>query len=289
MEKRQKGAKKYSGILLIVVVLLIVLVGLIIYNRNSVREETGKGTETAAKGEKAEEMPGETVSRGAASVTPELTDTQAVQSDVQNADEQGAVTDTEEEEMDTEDIGLTFPYTISEKKLKIDSLFQFTGPNPDCKDEEGEDISSIQLTNKSQKYLESADITVNLADGTEYHFHIEDLPAGKIILAFDTQNQSYDGKSGVADIDADVIYAESASLKEEAIATSVEEDGLHLSNISGESLSNITVKYHCDMDDMYYGGLCYAGTVESLAPGETTVLDTSECYMGEAAVVNITY
>lgn len=273
MSNRQNGAKKNSGrpfiAVLLAVVLLACAAGLFIYNRNNTQsKETENTAETAEGTEKADSKD---------------TDAEAPAASAADTPEDS------EEEAETEDTGLMFPYTVDGENLEIGSLFQYSGPNPDCGNEQGEDVGSIQLTNKSGKYLETADITINLANGTAYVFHVEGLPDGKTVLALDTTNQTYDGKSGAADIEAEAAYSDNASLKEDALSVSNDEEGIHLTNISGEELKNINVKYHCDMDDMYFGGLCYEGTVESLAAGEDTVLDTSECHMGEAAVVNITY
>lgn len=295
MGNRQNGTKKNPNRVLIVVILVVVLAailaGLRIHNKNAAQEgqtDTVKASATEAPASESSEA---TVTESPEATVTETPEATATESPKATATETPEASDTEdsEEESETEDTGLTFPYTVAEEKLTIDSIFQFSGPNPDCKDEVGQDISSIQLTNQSGKYLETADITVNLADGTEYIFHIEEIPDGKSVLAFDTTNQSYDGSAGVADIEVKAEYSEDASLKDEVLSVSGDEDGLHVKNISGENLKNIAVKYHCNMDDMYYGGRCYEGTVESLAAGESTVLDTSECYMGEAAVVNITY
>ena len=276
MSNRQNGAKKNYGrpfiAVLLAVVLLACAVGLFIYNRNNTQsKETENTAETAEGTEKADS---------------EDTDAEAPAASAADTPEDS---EDSEEEAETEDTGLMFPHTVDGENLEIGSLFQYSGPNPDCGNEQGEDVGSIQLTNKSGKYLETADITINLANGIAYVFHVEGLPDGKTVLALDTTNQTYDGKSGAADIEAETAYSENASLKEDALSVSNDEEGIHLTNISGEELKNINVKYHCDMDDMYFGGLCYEGTVESLAAGEDTVLDTSECHMGEAAVVNITY
>lgn len=172
-------------------------------------------------------------------------------------------------------------------RLVIESLFQLSSINPDCNDEMGEDVASLQIENASDEYLKSADIQVLLHDGTEFKFHMEDVPAGKKVLAFELENQVYDKKSGVKDITVEAEYSAEASLMEGQVSASVDEAGLKLENTSGEALQNLTVKYHCLFEEMYYGGRSYAKTIESLAPGESTVVDTSECYLGEAAVVSI--
>lgn len=185
--------------------------------------------------------------------------------------------------------GLEFPYMLENGKLEIGSVFQFTGTNPDCNDEECEEVGAIQLLNASEDYLESADIIVRLADGSELVYRVEGIPSGKSVLAFETKNQIYNEKNKVIDITAKTDYSSEASLKEEELSFSIDDAGITVSNISQESLANITIKYHCNVDEMYFGGKCYEGLVESLAAGENVILDAAECYLGEAAVVNVIY
>lgn len=183
--------------------------------------------------------------------------------------------------------GLEFPYKLEKGKLEVASVFQFTGINPDCNDEDGEDICSVQLKNCSGEYLNYADITVELSDGTKREFRIEDIPSDQSVLAFEEKNQSYDGQAKVTKITAKTSYTEDASLEEDVISITEDASGIHITNISSEELGNIVVKYHCYMDDMYFGGTAYEGSVESLAAGKETVLEASECYLGEAAVTRL--
>lgn len=268
MSDKKNGTRKNPRVFVIIIILLI-LAAVLIWAGIRRTQNGENDTDTTEKEEAVSQD----------SVEEETSE---------EASESVTVVEEQPAEMETEDTGLTFPYTIEEDKLTVDSFFQFTGPNPDCNDEEGEDISSIQLTNHSGKYLEKADITLNLADGTEYLFHIEEIPDGKTVLAFDASNQSYQNTSGVADIDVQTLFADNVSLKEESVSISNEEGTVTLKNISGEDLKNLTVKYHCEMDGTYYGGHCNEQLVENLPAGESIELDTSECYFGDAAVVSIT-
>lgn len=188
----------------------------------------------------------------------------------------------------TEVPGLEFPQKVDGEKLLVESLFQLSSMNPDCDDALGDNVASIQVENASGEYLESADIAVFLYDGTEFRFHLEDVPAGKKILAFDTENNVYDRESGVKEVNAEGKYLAEVSLMEEQITTAVDESGLKLKNISGNTLQNLTVKYHCLFEEMYYGGRSYSKSVDALEPGESIVVETPECYLGEAAVVSLT-
>ena len=202
--------------------------------------------------------------------------------------------ETEEEKENQEsseeaDDGLEFPYLLDDDQLQVDSLFQYSGVNPDAQNEENEDIASIQLKNNSEQYLESAEISVELTDGTAFSFKVQDIPAGKSVMAFDTSNAAYDGKTGVAFIDADTSYSSEAGLQEETVKITSDEGEIQLENISRELLGNIKVKYHCVLDALYFGGCSIESDIAGLEAGENTVLDTSESILGDAEVVSITY
>ena len=128
-----------------------------------------------------------------------------------------------------------------------------------------------------------------MTDGTAFSFEVEDIPAGKAVMAFDTANTAYDGKTGVALIDATTTYSSDAGLKETDVKITSDDNGVQLENISGDVLANLKIKYHCVMDDMYFGGISSETEVAGLAAGETTTVDTSESILGDAEVVSITY
>ena len=215
----------------------------------------------------------------------EQTDENETVDDVQTAETNEEETEPSEET----DTGLEFPYLLDDDKIQIDSLFQYSGINMDAQNEECEDVASLQLKINSDQYLEKAEISVELTDGTAFSFEEEDIPAGKAVMAFDTANTAYDGKTGVALIDATTTYSSDAGLKETDVKITSDDNGVQLENISGDVLANLKIKYHCVMDDMYFGGISSETEVAGLAAGETTTVDTSESILGDAEVVSITY
>ena len=215
----------------------------------------------------------------------EQTDENETVDDVQTAETNEEETEPSEET----DTGLEFPYLLDDDKIQIDSLFQYSGINMDAQNEECEDVASLQLKNNSDQYLEKAEISVELTDGTAFSFEVEDVPASKSVMAFDTANTVYDGKTGVALINAATTYSSDAGLKETDVKIISDDNGVQMENISGNALANLKIKYHCVMDDMYFGGISSETEVAGLAAGETTTVDTSESILGDAEVVSITY
>ena len=52
-----------------------------------------------------------------------------------------------------------FPYKLEEGKISIDSVFQFTGFNPDNENMEGENIAALTVVNQSEQHLTFAQFT----------------------------------------------------------------------------------------------------------------------------------
>ena len=64
--------------------------------------------------------------------------------------------------------GIEFPYEIDNGNLVINSVFQSSIENPDCGNEYGDDIASLELVNQSNQYLDSAELTLHMSDGSIY-------------------------------------------------------------------------------------------------------------------------
>lgn len=258
MSDRQSGTGRKQRKLWIVLILAIVIIlGIVI----AVNQSSSKQESSTEKSEENEDA-----------------------SKVTEAAEDAAEEDTEET-----DEGLAFPYLLEEEQIQVDSLFQYSGINPDAENAECEDVAAIQMKNNSEQYLESAEVSVELSDGTAYSFVVQDIPAGKSVIAFESGNTSYDGKTGVAFIEAKTAYSSEAGVKEDEVKVTSDDNGVQISNISGDAIGTMKVKYHCVMDDMYFGGISSETEVDGLAAGESTAVDTSESILGDADVVGITY
>ena len=259
MSNRQSGhGRKKNRLWILLIVVIVVLLGIVIAINQGGHEQEP---------------------------STEQTDENETVDDVQTAETNEEETEPSEET----DTGLEFPYLLDDDKIQIDSLFQYSGINMDAQNEECEDVASLQLKNNSDQYLEKAEISLELTDGTAFSFEVEDILAGKSVMAFDTANTAYDGKTGVALIDATTTYSSDAGLKETDVKITSDDNGVLLENISGDVLANLKIKYHCVMDDMYFGGISSETEVAGLAAGETTTVDTSESILGDAEVVSITY
>ena len=258
---RQSGTgRKQRKLWIVLILAIVVILGVVI----AVNQSSSKQESSTEKSEENEEA-----------------------SKVTDAAEDAAEED--EEDAEETDEGLAFPYLLEEEQIQVDSLFQYSGINPDAENAECEDVAAIQMKNNSEQYLESAEVSVELSDGTAYSFVVQDIPAGKSVIAFESGNTSYDGKTGVAFIEAKTSYSSEAGVKEDEVKVTSDDNGVQISNISGDAIETMKVKYHCVMDDMYFGGISSETEVDGLAAGESTAVDTSESILGDADVVSITY
>lgn len=183
---------------------------------------------------------------------------------------------------------MNFPYELEDGKLKVTSFFQYSGSNPDCNNEMGENIASISFTNISNEHLRKADFTAVLADGTEIDFTVTDVPAGKSAMVFSKKNIECDVENVCKSITAKAEFEDTTEIMADKITIEVKETEVTLTNTSAEDLTNLNVHCHCLFDGNYYGGLTYSYPVESIEAGKSVTLQADECYLGEADVVRIT-
>ena len=194
--------------------------------------------------------------------------------------------DKQEEEQE-EVVTLDFPYELADGKLEITSLFQSDVPNPDNNFEEGTDLASIELLNKSGEYLESAEVILVMVEGTELKFTIQDLPAGEKVWAFDLNNTSIEAESGCLSAECETVFSETSSDWTTGFQAETDGSSVMITNLTTEEQTDLPVTCHCLMEETFIGVTAYEYSIESLQLGETTNLDVIECYFGDAKVVCI--
>lgn len=180
--------------------------------------------------------------------------------------------------------GLAFPYELADGKLQATSLFQYSGLNPDCNNEEGENTAALEIVNQSDEFCESAEIQVVMQDGTELAFKAEDIPAGKKIWVFESNNQSIGQNDACKEIQDTSEFGEASFVKDQVTA-SVEDTTITIENLTGEEITDLTVGCHCLFEDTYFGGVTYSYPTGTIPAGGQAVVDAADCYMGTAEVV----
>lgn len=182
---------------------------------------------------------------------------------------------------------VSFPLELGDG-LRIDSLIQFDGINPDCGNENASNAASIVLTNGSENHLSRAEITMVTDDGKLLSFVISELPAGKSVMAFATDNASIPKDIPCGNVTCEASFDDAASMLSDAVTATVAGTHIILENGTDSALNDLVVYCHCTLGDQYFGGIAYTYTIEQLAAGQTAALDAVDCILGLAEVVRIT-
>lgn len=180
---------------------------------------------------------------------------------------------------------LIFPVELEEGALEIESLFPFSGINPDADMQETEDVASITLKNTSNRYLKTAAITAILGDGTECIFTVTDLPAGASVIAFATSNESLTQDAFCVGISSDVVFEDIQSWDQ--LSVSMVGMTVTLQNISDEDFSQIDVYCRDVFGESYFGGITYKYTINELSAGQSATIEVTDSLLGLIDVVRI--
>ncbi len=183
--------------------------------------------------------------------------------------------------------GIAFPYELGEGGLAVDSLFQFTGFNPDCGNQEGENVAGLTVRNQSERHLTSASLEAEMEDGSVFHFEIADLPPGASVMVFEKDNQSYELDNVCVNLEGDAEFEDSQPLLADSLTIDVQETAVTLTNRSGGDLNDLVLHCHCLMDEEYFGGLTYTYPIESIPAGQSVTVQAEDCYLGQAAPVRV--
>ena len=123
-----------------------------------------------------------------------------------------------------------------------------------------------------------------MQDGTELVFKAEDIPAGKKIWVFESDNQSV-GQDEACEEIRDTSEFGDVSLAEDQVAVSAQDTMITIENLTGEEITDLTVGCHCLFEDTYFGGATYSYPTGTIPAGGQVTVDAADCYMGTAEVV----
>lgn len=191
------------------------------------------------------------------------------------------------ESMEVIGSAVDFPLLVDDGRLEINSLFPFSGINPDCNNQDGTDIASIVLKNTTDTYLTEAKLTLTLADGTQLNFTVTDLPAGTSVMAFSTENLSLSANAVCVSAVCEASFDETAVTESNQVSAYTSGTVVTVINNSGQDLSQIVVYCRSLLDEDYFGGVTYAYTINDLPAGESTTVEAKDCILGMAEVVRV--
>lgn len=196
-----------------------------------------------------------------------------------------------EETKDTEGTEQTLPVELQlpcelSDGVELESLFRYSGLNPDCGDENGDEIGGIILNNKSGKHLSQLTLRVTTSEGKTLSFQVKDLPAGQTAWAFEENNERFPSDAYAVSVESDVELLEEPAIPE-SVTWEADYTEVTLTNNSGKDLTNLTVVCRCMLEDASFGGIAYEYTLDSLPSGESATISADDCYMGDAVVVRV--
>lgn len=192
-----------------------------------------------------------------------------------------------EETADVEYVATAFPLMLEDGKLEIESLFQFDGINPDCGNQEQDEIATLMVKNTSDIFLTEANIQLETNDGIRIRFVVTNLPAGKSAMVFSSENISIGTDVICTNVSCQALWGETIVPMPEEIDVSVDGITVTLTNQTGQDIPELTVYCHSLIGEEFFGGITYAYKVENLSANDTVVIETLECIMGLAEVVRI--
>ncbi len=182
---------------------------------------------------------------------------------------------------------IPFPVELEGGMLTVRSIFTYSGMDPDADWAFGESIAGIQLTNTSDEYLRSAEVTAILADGAVLTFRAEDVPAGKTVMAFAQEHRLLADPDSCEDIYGDAEFFAGDPLASDLVELRTAGTEITLKNVSGRDLTNLNVTCHGLLDESLFGGTAYHYTIASLPAGGSTVIHALDCLLGMAEVVRV--
>lgn len=180
---------------------------------------------------------------------------------------------------------VAFPVVLDGGKIEIESLFQFSGINPDSENQEAKDVASISLANVSSDFLIEATVNVTFADGQSVSFVVSNLPSGASAMAFSLENATLLSSDSCVDIEVASTYTDDNC--PDGVEISVEGMEITLSNSSSEDINKLSVYYRDVYDDKYFGGITYSYSIEHLSAGESTTFFAEKSLLGMVEVVRV--
>lgn len=164
-------------------------------------------------------------------------------------------------------------------------MFQYTGANPDCQWQEGEDIGAMVLVNRSERYLRSAELKAGLSNGECLRFLVSDIPPGQTVWVFEAGNGIYPVSESCVSVEGNAEFSDDAGVFPGKVTARAEGMTLTLTNTTEERLEKLTVRCHILFNEVYFGGITYSYPLESIPVGESAAVVAEDCIMGEAAAV----
>ena len=180
-----------------------------------------------------------------------------------------------------------FPVLLEDGMLTVQSMFLYSGINPDAELAFGENIAGLQVMNTSDLHLREAELTALLEDGTALTFLVEDLAPGMSAMAFSLEHGSLKDIAQCVDVYGYAEFEEGDPLRLDLVELRIDGVEITVKNVSGEDLTDLTIFCHGLLDGSNFGGKAYAYRINSLSAGASTVIRARDCILGVAQVARV--
>lgn len=180
-----------------------------------------------------------------------------------------------------------FPVLLEDGMLTVQSMFQFSGMNPDADLQFGENIAGLQLVNTSDRHLTVAELAAVLEDGTILSFRAEDVAPGMTVMAFSLEHGSVEDPDRCVEVYGYAEFEEGDPLRSDLVEIQVEGVEITVKNVSGMDLTNLDIICHGLLDGSAFGGRAYTYQITSLASGGSTTVYAMDCILGMTQVTRV--
>lgn len=180
-----------------------------------------------------------------------------------------------------------FPMLLEDGMLTVQSMFQFSGMNPDADLQFGENIAGLQLVNTSDRHLTVAELAAVLEDGTILSFRAEDVAPGMTVMAFSLEHGSAEDPDRCVEVYGYAEFEEGDPLRSDLVDIQVEGVEITVKNVSGMDLTNLDIICHGLLDGSAFGGRAYTYRITSLASGGSTTVYAMDCILGMTQVTRV--
>lgn len=180
-----------------------------------------------------------------------------------------------------------FPVLLEDGMLTVQSMFQFSGMNPDADLQFGENIAGLQLVNTSDRHLTVAELAAVLEDGTILSFRAEDVAPGMTVMAFSLEHGSVEDPDRCVEVYGYAEFEEDDPLRSDLVEIQVEGVEITVKNVSGMDLTNLDIICHGLLDGSAFGGSAYTYRITSLDSGGSTTVYALDCILGMTQVTRV--
>ena len=180
-----------------------------------------------------------------------------------------------------------FPVLLEDGMLTVQSIFQFSGMNPDADLQFGENIAGLQMVNTSDRHLTVAELAAVLEDGTILSFRAEDVAPGMTVMAFSLEHGSMGDRDRCVEVYGYAEFEEGDPLRSDLVEIQVEGVEITVKNVSGMDLTNLDIICHGLLDGSAFGGSAYTYRITSLASGGSTTVYALDCILGMTQVTRV--